>query len=123
MPASFANEGTYAPDNLFAGEFPRVVRTVTLTGAAALARGAVLGRVSADGKFALSVAAAGDGSEVPEAVLVEDADPSGGDVSALVYLSGEFNEAALSFGADHDAASVRQPLREHAIFTIAVQGA
>jgi len=123
MSASFGTEGTYAPDNLLGGEFPRVVRNVTLTGAAALTRGAVLGRISASSKFTLSAAAAGDGSEVPEAVLVEDADPSGGDVSALAYLSGEFNESALSVGAGHDADSVRQDLREHAIFTIAVQGA
>ena len=63
MPVSFETEGVFAPDNLFAREFPRVVRAVTLTGAAALTRGAVLGRVTANGKFALSAAAAGDDSD------------------------------------------------------------
>lgn len=37
------------------------------------------------------------------AVLAEDVDTSKGDVTAAVYLTGEFNENALSFKTDNDA--------------------
>ena len=114
--AYFGTEGSYSPDNLIAGDFPRVTRTVTLTGGAALTRGAVLGIVTANGKHTLSASAAGDGSQTPDAILAVDADPSGGDVQALVFLSGEFNENALSFGTGHTADSVRQALRQRSIF-------
>ena len=109
-----------APDQLLAGEFPRVTRTVTIKESAALERGAVLGRITDEGadegKYLLSAAAATDGSEDPYAVLVRDVDASEGDVEAAVYLAGEFNEDVLSFGAGHDADSVREALRALSIF-------
>lgn len=209
---AFSSQSFTPSDKLIAGELPRAMRTVLLTGGAALAAGAVLGRthvtatddngvpvpgntgdgtigtVSADDgakrgvwritciepatdggtfqvedpdgivvgaasvgvafngainftitdgaidfiagdaftvtvgegteKFKLAAAAAVDGSQVPYAILAEDADPSGGDVRVPVYLSGEFSEAALSFGAGHSVATVRADLERRRILLV-----
>lgn len=108
----------YVPDRLIGGDKKLVTREVTLTNlgaAGALSRGAVLGTITADARYGLSAAAAVDGSAVPTAILAKDADPSGGDVTALVYVEGQFNAAELSFGAGHDADSVRELLQPKGI--------
>lgn len=110
----FNDQGSYAPDNLIAGEFPRITRVVTITGGASLPAGAVLGRVAASGAYLLSDAGANDGSEEPDALLVEAV--STGDTQAHVYLAGEFNAAALTFGAGHSIASISIAFRERSIF-------
>lgn len=75
------------------------------------------------GKYKLSAAASVDGSEVPDAVLAEDADGTSGDVDALVYTRGDFNQNAMTFGAGHTAASVREGLRDKGIHLIDAQEA
>jgi hypothetical protein len=62
------------------------------------------------GKYKRAVAAATDGSQRPVGILVEDTDATAGDKAAAIYATGEFNEAALNFGAGHDANSVRAAL-------------
>ena len=99
----FKDQGEYTPDNLLAGEYPRVERVVTIAAGADLAKGAVLGRITANGKFKLSASASADGSQTPDAVLAEKANAADNDVQAVVYFSGEFNENALSFKPDNDA--------------------
>ena len=124
MPASgFTNQGTYQPDNLIAGEFPRVARKVTIGTGANLVAGAVLGKITATGKFILSASAAGDGSQSPDAILAEDAAAAAADKEAIVYFSGEFNELALTFGVGHTATSVRDTLRDKSILLTKNQGA
>ena len=110
------NQGAFAPDNLIAGEFPRVTRIVIVTGAALLSRGAVLGQIDADGRFQLSDTSLTNGAETPEAILAEDVDATSGDVQAHVYLAGEFNAAALTFGPGHSLASILITFRERSIF-------
>ena len=110
----------YAPDRLIAGDFPLDTREVTLTdlgGTGALVRGTVLGVITASGLYGISLTAAVDGSQTPRAILVADADPSGGDVSASIYQAGQFDEGELTFGAAHDVDTVREPLRAVSIFT------
>lgn len=68
------------------------------------------------GKYKRAVAAATDGSQRPIGILVEDANATGGDKSISVYRTGEFNEAALNFGAGHDANSVRAALEALQIY-------
>lgn len=121
--SGFTAQDAYSPDRLFAGEFPRADGKVTIASSAALTRGAVLGKVTATGKYLLSASAAGDGSQVPDVILAEDADASGGDVEALVYLTGQFNEDALTLGTGHTVASIRQGLRERGIFLAKTQAA
>lgn len=112
----FTDQGTCTPDNLIAGEYPRVERVVTIANSAALTKGAVLGKITASGKYQLSASAAGDGSETPDAILAEDADASAADVEAVVYFSGEFNESALSLGTGHTVDGVRAGLRDKNIY-------
>lgn len=109
MHASGVTDHGSAPlDRLIAGEFPRIEEKVTIAGGAALERGALLGRVTASGVYTLSLEAAEDGSETPVAILAHDIAAS--DDEALVYRTGEFNEAAVIYGAGHDADSVRDGL-------------
>lgn len=109
----------YVPDRLIAGELKLVTRDVVLTdlgSTGALVRGTVLGMIAADGRYGIALSAAVDGSEVARAILVKDADPSGGDVPASIYEMGQFNEARLTIGAGHTADSIREDLRAVAIY-------
>ena len=117
----FTNQGDYTPDNLLAGEYPRIERLVTIAAGADLAKGAVLGRITASGKFKLSASASSDGSQTPDAILAEKASASGADVQAVVYFSGEFNENALTLGAGHTLDAVRLTLKAKSIYLRANQ--
>jgi hypothetical protein len=119
----FTDQGAYAPDNLIAGEYPRIQRVVTIATPAALTKGAVLGKITASGKYTLSASAASDGSEVPDAILAEDADATDADVQAVAYFAGEFNEDALTLGAGHTVAGIRAGLRDKNIYLRKNQGA
>jgi len=101
----------FAPDRLIGGDKKLVTDTVTIASGQNLQRGALLGKVAASGKYVLSLAAASDGSQTPNCILVDGANASGGDVTAGVYLEGEFNVNAVTFGAGHSATSVRDGLR------------
>jgi len=116
MTAEFKDRGAHKPCNLIAGEYPRVERVVAIASGGALAKGAVLGRVAASGKFVLSATGASDGSQVPDAILAEDVDAGTDERQAVVYVSGEFNEKALTLGKGHTARSIRDGLRAKSIF-------
>ena len=110
----FSND-TYNPDRLL-GDGPHKTLAVTVASGQNLARGAVVGQVTADGKYKLSASAAGDGSEVARGVVAVDVDATGGDTEGQLFVFGEVNEDALTFGAGHDADSVREDLRTVGIF-------
>lgn len=114
--AGFASEGSFVPDSLHAGDFPIRTRKVTLVSGQNLTRGALLGQITAGGKYTLSLSAAGDGSNTPKAILAEDTDASGGDKDAVVYISGDFNQDAITYGTGHTAASVIDGLRDLNIY-------
>ena len=114
--SGITHQGEFKPDNLIAGDFPQVSRIVTVTGNTSLMPGAVLGRINADDHYQLSKADSTDGSEIPDGILAEVAELNQGDVEALVYLSGEFNELALILGAGHTLDSVRQAFRTRSVF-------
>lgn len=67
------------------------------------------------GKYKLSAAAAIDGSQEPDAILVEATDATAEDIDVGLYVGGEFNENAITFGAGHSADSVRDALRDKGI--------
>lgn len=115
--ASFnGSEGAYTPDSLHAGDFPIRTRKVTIITGQNLVRGAVLGKITASGKFNLSASAAADGSQVPFAVLAEDVDATAADKEAVAYVSGDFNSTALTLGAGHTVASITDGLRDANIY-------
>lgn len=108
--------GTFTYDNLIGGTVVNMVTESIVLDTGNLSRGALLGRITASGKYILSLAAASDGSEVPRAILAEDADATSADKTTVAYLTGEFNTAAITFGTGHTAASVKDGLRDLGIF-------
>ena len=77
--SGFTNQGEYKPCNLLAGEYPHIERIITIASGSNLTKGAVLGRITASGKFVLSAAGASDGSETPDAILGETIDDAVGE--------------------------------------------
>jgi len=114
--ATFATEGTYSPDALIAGNSDLLVgRKVTIISGQNLARGSMLGKITASGKYNLSLSGASDGSQTPDLILAEPADASAGDVTALAYARGDFISNALTLGASHTVASITEGLRAKGI--------
>jgi hypothetical protein len=119
--AGVTNEGTYTPDKLFDRDTITRVKTIA-SGAGVLARGSLLGKVTATGKYILSLAAASDGSEVPDLILLEPVDASAADVNAAVAIAGQFAIQGVTFGAGHTAASTEAVLRTKDIYLSNVIG-
>jgi hypothetical protein len=118
MPASYTS-ATAPIEKLIAGNAHLLnARSITLISGQNLVRGAVLGKITASGKYNLSLSAAVDGSQTPDLILAEDCDASGGDKPALAYSRGDFNENALTIGTAHTAASIREGLRAKGIVLI-----
>lgn len=103
--------GTFDYDNLFAGSAEIVTGSV-LAGAN-LTRGTVVGLISGTGKAVAVDSSAADGSKDPYGVIAEDVEA---DKPTVVYLTGEFNEAALTFGGADTADTHRRALRDIGIF-------
>lgn len=107
---------TFTPDNLIAGDAKQITQSIVVLTGQTLVRGALLGKITASGKYVLSLSAAGDGSQTPVAILTEDVDASAADVTSAAYLTGEFNEDAVTYGAGHTKATVKDGLRSLGIF-------
>lgn len=108
--------GSYTHDNLIGGDAVNMVTESIIVDTGNLVRGAVLGRITATGKYVLSASAAADGSQTPVAILAEDANATTADVVTIGYMTGEFNGTALTLGAGHTLASVAAALRDVGIF-------
>lgn len=103
----------YIPDQLIAGELKIVTTNVVIaSGAGIVKRGTVLGLVTASGKYIVSVKSANDGSQNPAAVLADDVDATSADATGGAYLTGEFNENALTMDATWSAATLRPVFRQ-----------
>lgn len=114
----------FTPDNLIAGETQTVCDIVTIASGALLSRGAVLGKVTATGKYKLSASGASDGSQVATAILAEKTDATSADVTNVaVYIKGEFSSNALSFGVGHSLTSVKDTLKDNGIYIKTTQKA
>ena len=75
---------TYVPDQLIAGNAKLVSAPVTFVSGQVLARGSVVGVITASGKYALSLSASSDGSQTPVAIVADAVDASAGDVTGGV---------------------------------------
>lgn len=118
MDATFGTE-SYSPDNLIAGDKPPAKAVpITLTDGEVVVRGTVLGRVTANGKFLVSLNAATDGSEVARAIAAEAASPSGADATILAYVEGEFNQDELTFGTGQTIANTKADLMDVNIYLV-----
>lgn len=108
----------FTPDNLFAGNVAPVVadKATIVSGAGKLARGTVLGLVSASGKLNIVDSTKSDGTQTPYAVLAEDVDATSADKPCGVYLTGEFNIDKLVFGGTDTATTHKVNARKIGIF-------
>lgn len=106
----------YNPDQLTAGNVRLTTDTVIFLSGQVLPRGAVLGKITASGKYVLALSAAVDGSQIPVAVAADSVDASAGDVTGGIYLSGELNANALTLGAGITLAAAISALRPLAIY-------
>jgi hypothetical protein len=107
----FTDQGETGTDNLLAGEFPRVSVLATITGGQ-FTHGTVL-QVSDSGTYTIC-------TDTPEAVLAEDVDASEDTKQAVIYLTGEFNKAALKATSAIDDTLIAK-LRTKSIFVKANQ--
>ena len=122
MPASFAS-ASFTPDRLIAQNAHLLIdEPITLISGQNLPRGALLGKITASGKYTLSLSASADGSQTPVAILAEDTNASGGDKVTVAYFRGDFDPSAMTFGASHTAATVKAGLRTLNIELISTQG-
>ena len=101
----FTDQGETKADNLLTGEFPRVSMLVPVTGGR-FERGTILG-INSNGKYTIC-------TNTPEAILAETVDATSEEKQAVVYLTGEFNKAALKANAEVDTLIAK--LRAKSIF-------
>lgn len=81
--------------------------TITLLAGIAYPVGAVLGRITASGKYKLATSGGTDGAQTAAAVLLSAVDASAADATGLVVLRGPaiVSKAALVFDATVDDAA------------------
>jgi hypothetical protein len=81
--------------------------TITLLAGAAYPVGAVLGRITASGKYKLATSGGTDGAQTAAAVLLYTADATSADAAGLVVMRGPaiVSKAALVFDATVDDAA------------------
>jgi len=110
--------GSVENRTLFAGtEVAALTSSVTLAGGqGVLKKGAVLGKVTADGKYKLVDKNAADGSQIASVVLAEDVDTSTGDQPAVVYTQGIFNYDVLYVAAGDTVEAHKEELRAGNIY-------
>jgi hypothetical protein len=101
----------FDPTALFAGDKVPRHRVAPISGAAALKRGTLLGRITATDKYIPSVRTASDGSQNPVAVLAGDTDTTAADVNAPAYFEGEFAGEVMVIDASWTIAQVQAALR------------
>lgn len=115
---------TFAYDNLIGGTEPAIftANETIVSGAGALPRGRVLGKITASGKLTSVDSTKSDGSEKPYAILAQAADATSADIAAPVCKSGLFNREALTFGGTDTAAKHEDALRDGGIYLTSVKG-
>ena len=106
----------YTPSTLIIGCLHIITGAVLLLAGTAYKAGAVLGKITATGKYTLVNNAAVDGSAVAKYVLAGDVDATLGDKPGIAYKTGQFNESLLTFGGDDTAVDHKEALEARGIF-------
>ncbi len=92
----------YEADNRYSRE------EITIASGADLKKGAVLGKITASGKYVLSAPGVSDGSQTPAAVLITDALAASADVKAVALVrEAKLNRSALIYHATINDATKR----------------
>ncbi len=112
MVASFTSQGSFTPDGIIAGEDDLQTRQIVLLSGQNQPRGAVLGKITASGKYVLSLSGAADGSQTPACILTEATDATGGDKVTVAHFGGVFDENALTYGTGTTKTNAREALRD-----------
>jgi hypothetical protein len=121
-PSASITTDTSTPDALVVGP-GLIARKVTLITGQNVVRGAVLGKITASGKYNLSLSAAADGSQTPDLICAQDCDATAADAECLAFESGKFNASALVLGTAHTIASIQEGLRVKGIHIVTTQPA
>src|SRR6056297_1578274 len=110
--ASFTNHGSSVGSQIIAGDFPRVERKLTIAGGSGILPAGSVIALDGSGKGVLVDSGSVTPSEQsPHAVLSHDVDATLADAQAIVYFTGEFDEAALVFGGTDTLADHAEALR------------
>lgn len=107
---------SYSYENLVAGSQKDIVqRPVTFRLSEVISRGALVGRLTATGKWQTP-----DFDDVANfsdyGIAVEDVDSTTGEVNSTVYCEGEFLEGGVTFPYSHTADDWRETLVGHGIY-------
>lgn len=111
QPSGATAQGTFVPDNLIAGDFDIITKSVTIISGQNLVRGAVLQVSGTPGKYNIVTTDAN-----AKYILAEDCDASAGDKTAPVYVTGEFNATEVTIGGGATLAGVTAALEPLSIF-------
>ncbi len=117
MGIGMTNLGSLTYDNLFAGNVSDVVTDVgTLATGQSVARGTALGKVTASEKLVVVDSSKSDGSQTIYAIAADAVNATAADQPVPIYLTGEFNQAALTFGGSDTFAKHKDTARSIGIF-------
>ena len=116
MTLAASSQEVHTPEDLITGEKKLVTGPVMVLSGTSPARLSVMGIVTASGKAVLSAAAANDGSQVPDHILVHAVDATSADTKGPAYLEGCFNPELLVYGAGHTEDTVAPSLRDKGIY-------
>ena len=108
--ASYGQDATQNTKNILADD-DYTTRKVTILSGQNIVAGTVLGKITATGKYITSLSAAVDGSQTPDFLAGTDVDATSGDKETIVYETGTFVATALTLGAGHTIATIREGLR------------
>lgn len=103
-------------DLLIAGPHPTITKEVDIPAGVLIEKGSVMGRITANGQYVLSLTAAADGSQAPAEVLLQEVAASGAARKGLIVRTGELAAHLLKYGTGHSRATVEEPLRARGIF-------
>lgn len=119
---SFRDVGAVDSHYLETGQFPMIRETVTIEKGQVLARGALLGKKTASGKFVLSAvkndqdAAIDDGSQNPLRILAAEVDATEREKRGAVYVTGKFYKRGVQLGKGHTFETVKDSLELRSIY-------
>ena len=103
-------------DNLQFGDDYITETCTVVSGAGVVARGTLVGLITASGKVKTSLTGSSDGSQTAYGILAETVDATSSDQPASVYLFGEFNQDAITLGASWTIALAKPALRDVGIY-------